>query len=390
MHRFFWIALLLSLLPHFVLAAESNIQRSPRATVSLVSDHAGVSPGQTVRIGLRQRLAPHWHTYWKNPGDAGSPPNVDFTLPQGVAIGAIDWPGPDRFLIGPVASYGYENEIVFPMRLTVPRDARPGSRLLIAANADWVVCEKECIPEEGKFTLSLPVEASARAADAGVRASFDAAHARLPQALPWKAALVAGGADLELRVDGEGISSQSVRSALYFPDRWGSVDHAAAQPLKVDQGALRLTLQTGQGYAPGPSTGLLQIVDGGGQKRWFALELAPASAAAAAPAAAAGVPVLPLWQMAAFAFLGGLILNLMPCVFPVLAIKIVGFARHGQDRRLLRLGGLAYGAGVLLSFLALGGLLLALRAAGQQLGWGFNCSRRAWSRPWPCCSRCSG
>ncbi|OON61021.1 cytochrome C biogenesis protein [Massilia sp. KIM] len=361
--------------------AESDVVRSPRATVSLVSDHAAVSPGQELRIGLRQRLAPHWHTYWKNPGDAGSPPNIDFKLPQGAAVGAIVWPGPERFIIGPVASYGYENEIVFPMSFTVPKDARPGSSLAIEASADWVVCEKECIPEEGKFVLRLPVEAAARPANEEVRAAFAIADARRPQASPWNSSLAVGDKTLELRVEGAGISPQSVRSALYFPENWGVVDHVAEQPLKLEDGVLRLALPRGQGYRSGPAPGLLAIVDGGGQKRWFALE----PAAVAAPAAAAGTPgtpaladsqadaPLPLWQAALFAFAGGLILNLMPCVFPVLAIKATALAGlSGGERRAVRLSGVFYTLGVLTAFMLLAAALLAVRAGGSAVGWGFQ------------------
>lgn len=375
MHSFFLIikrmfsALVIAvLIPTIAFAQESNVQQSPRATVSLVSDHAAVSPGQKVRIGLRQRLAPHWHTYWKNPGDAGSPPNIEFNLPEGATVSAIDWPGPDRFIIGPVASYGYENEIVFPMTLSVPQDAQPGSQLAVEANADWVVCEKECIPEEGRFRLTLPVEATARPASPVIRASFNTADARQPQPAPWNASVVAGESTLQLLVKGEGISKQSVRSALYFPESWGIVDHVAEQSLMVENGKLTLTLQKGQGYTPGPSAGLLSITDGGGQKRWFDLKLTPAAAAAAETPAN-----LPLWQMALFAFLGGVILNLMPCVFPVLAIKATALAgMSGSDRREVRLSGVFYTSGVLAAFMTLAVALLAVRAGGNAVGWGFQ------------------
>lgn len=376
LRQHFLAALLLAvLLPALALAAESNVQRSPRATVTLVSDHAAVSPGQTARIGLRQRLAPHWHTYWKNPGDAGSPPNVDFTLPQGASVGEIEWPGPDRFLIGPVASYGYENEIVFPMRLTVPRDARPGSRLLIEATTDWVVCEKECIPEEGRFRLSLPVEAVARPASDAILAAFGIADARRPQAAPWQASVSAGESTLQLRVSGDGISPQSVQSALYFPENWGIVDHAAQQSLEVEERALTISAPKGQGFQPAAAQGLLALTDGGGQKRWFALEptAAAGAAAAATSATAETATTLPPWQMAAFAFLGGLILNLMPCVFPVLAIKATSLAgMSGGERRAVRLSGVFYTLGVLAAFMALALLLIAVRAGGSAVGWGFQ------------------
>ena len=361
------LLLLLVLTPALAVAAESNVQQSPRATVSLVSEYAAVSPGQELRIGLRQRLAPHWHTYWKNPGDAGSPPSIAFKAPHDAIVGEIAWPGPDRFIIGPVASYGYENEIVFPMTVKVPQDARPGSELLLEANADWVVCEKECIPEEGAFRLALPVEASARPASEEIRAAFKTADARQPQASPWKATVGAGESTLQLIVEGEGIAPATVQSALYFPDSWGVVDHVADQALTVEEGRLTLATTKGQGYTPGPSAGLLAITDGGGQRRWFALDLTPAAAISEAPIA------LPLWQMALFAFLGGLILNLMPCVFPVLAIKATAVAgMSGGDRRAVRLSGLFYTLGVLAAFMALALALLAVRAGGSAVGWGFQ------------------
>ncbi len=369
------VALVLVLALRPALAAESNVQQSPRATVSLVSEYAAVSPGQALRIGLRQRLAPHWHTYWKNPGDAGSPPSIAFNAPPGATVGEIAWPGPDRFVIGPVASYGYENEIVFPMALTVPRDARPGSQLVLEADADWVVCEKECIPEEGKFRLALPVEADARPASAGILAAFKSADARQPQPQPadWRASVSAGESTLRLAVEGEGISPASVRSALYFPDSWGVVDHVADQALTVEEGRLTLATTKGQGYTPGPSAGLLAITDGGGQRRWFALELTPAAATTTAANIAEAPATLPLWQMALFAFLGGLILNLMPCVFPVLAIKATTVAgMSGGDRRAVRLSGLFYTLGVLAAFMALAMALLAVRLGGSAVGWGFQ------------------
>ncbi len=365
------VALLLVVLtPMLAVAGQSNVQQSPRATVSLVSEYAAVSPGQQLRIGLRQRLAPHWHTYWKNPGDAGSPPSIAFKAPDGATVGEIAWPGPDRFIIGPVASFGYENEIVFPMALTVPKNARPGSQLVLEADADWVVCEKECIPEEGKFRLALPVEADARPAGAEILAAFKNADARQPQPSPWRASVSAGESTLQLAVEGEGIAPASVQSALYFPDSWGVVDHVADQVLTVEEGRLTLATTKGQGYTPGPSAGLLAVTDGGGQKRWFALELTPAATTAATTGAPA---TLPLWQMALFAFLGGLILNLMPCVFPVLAIKATAVAgMSGGDRREVRLSGLFYTLGVLAAFMALALALLAVRLGGSAVGWGFQ------------------
>lgn len=375
--RAFWrdltaILLLTILLPVSASAVESNVRQSQRATVSLVSESAAVTPGQQVRIGLRQRLAPHWHTYWKNPGDAGSPPNIEFTLPEGVTVSDIAWPGPDRFLIGPVASYGYEDEIVFPMTLAVPQTAQPGTRLRIEAYADWVVCEKECIPEDGKFRLDLPVDANARAADESILAAFKTADVRQPQTAPWKALLTTDGESrLKLLVEGEGISAQTVQSALYFPETWGVLDHVADQTLQVEEGRLTLSLVKGQSFSSEPSSGLLAVTDGGGEKRWFALEVQPASGSAIGTSGMANT--LALWQMALFALIGGLILNLMPCVFPVLAIKATAVASmSGSDHREVRLSGVFYTLGVLAAFMALALALLAVRAGGMAVGWGFQ------------------
>lgn len=353
--------------PYNVYAAESAPQVSPRATVTLVSDAASVTPGQTFRVGLRQKLSPGWHTYWKNPGDSGQPPEMKLALPEGARAGDIQWPGPDRFRVGPAMSYGYEKEIVFPLTVTVPVSLKPGERFAIKAEADWLVCEKECIPEEGSFALELPVGASALPAGAEILKTFAAADARLPVKGAWSTRLAVEGAALALSVEGEGLSASSVKSAYYYPETWGVVSHPAPQQLSIGDNRLTLALEKGMTFDPNKSVaGLLAITDGGGQTRWF--EIAPVLGATSS-----ALEQLPLWQAALFAFLGGLILNLMPCVFPVLAIKAASVMRlsHGSLRE-IRLSGLYYTLGVMTAFVVLAVLLLALRAAGGAVGWGFQ------------------
>ncbi|WP_454914904.1 protein-disulfide reductase DsbD family protein [Xanthobacter sediminis] len=359
------------------LAAESVAQTSPRATVSLISDADAVAPGQTFRIGLRQKLAPHWHTYWKNPGDAGAPPDITLKLPDGATAGEISWPGPDGIPVGPVRNFGYEKEIVLPITVTVPRTAAAGGTFSIVADANWLVCEKECIPESGSFRLDLPVSSTPAAAGGEVAAAFAATDTRMPVASPWTAQLAVEGPALALSVAGAGISGASVKDAFFYPEEWGVVVHAAAQQLSVEEGRLRLAMEKGLSFNPdGNHGGLLAVTDGGGRTRWFqmapTIEAAPVPADAAA-ARAGSLDMLPLWQTALFAVLGGLILNLMPCVFPVLAIKATAVARlSGGALRAVRLAGLFYTLGVLSAFVALAGLLLALRAAGGAVGWGFQ------------------
>lgn len=353
-------------------AAESAAVVTARTTVTLVADHDAVAPGQTLDFGLRQRLAPHWHTYWKNPGDAGSPPQLDVRLPPGAEAGAIRWPGPERMPLGPAQSFGYSDAIVLPFPVTVPADAQPGSGFVVDVEADWVVCEKECIPEQGRFRLELPVAATPVPAAGEVAAGFAAAAARLPQPVGWPARLSGDGAVLHLDVGTGGAVAAATTDAFWFPASWGLIDHAAVQALGRSDNGLRLALTRGAAFAPDAGLdGVLALRGADGRTSWYALT--PVwRAAAAAPEAAPGGALSPA-RAALYAFAGGLLLNLMPCVFPVLAIKAGAIARlAGHGTRVVRVSALAYTLGVLVALLTLAGTLLGLRAAGSALGWGFQ------------------
>jgi len=355
------------------IALESTAVVSPRATVTLISDAATLTPGQTFRVGLRQKLAPSWHTYWKNSGDAGAPPEIRLSLPPGATAGEIIWPGPDRIAAGPVMSYGYETEIVFPIQVTVPGDATPGQALSIGAEAEWLVCKQECIPESGSFQLDIPVTAAPTPAADAERAAFAIADARRPISAPWTARLVTEGEALALTVEGADLTQAAVKSAYFYPASWGVADHAAPQPLSLTDGTLTLALTKGQTFNPeAKADGLLAITDGGGITRWF--EISPSVSVATAGNAPNSLSEnLPLWQTVLFAFLGGLILNLMPCVFPVLAIKATAIAGlSGGSLREVRLAGAYYTLGVVVAFAALAAVLLAVRATGTAVGWGFQ------------------
>ncbi|MFC7691995.1 protein-disulfide reductase DsbD domain-containing protein [Paeniroseomonas aquatica] len=167
-------------------AAESPAVRSPRATATLVADHQAVAPGEAFQLGLRLRLAPGWHTYWRNPGDAGAPPELLLTLPEGVTAGPIQWPAPQRIPTGPLVSYGYEQEVLLPLRVALPAGGpAPAGPLTIEAEASWLVCAEICIPEEGRFRLDLPVAAAGRL-DAGLAPLFTRAEAALPGPRPGR------------------------------------------------------------------------------------------------------------------------------------------------------------------------------------------------------------
>jgi len=338
------------------LAAESAVVRSPRAVASLISDSDAVRPGATVQVGLRLLLAPGWHTYWKNPGDAGVAPEIELLLPAGATAGPIRWPVPERVPEGPIMTYGYSGEVVLPVAVTFGETVGP-----VEARASWLVCEKICVPEEGVFRLDLPVGPARASREAPL---FAAAERAMPVAAPWPAVV---GADGTLLVTAAEIAPGRVADAWFLADVAGQIETSAPQAVSVRPGELRLGLKPGSEFKPGtPLAGVLVLVDGGGQRSAFAVTAAPGVVAPVV----AGISV---WQAVLFAFLGGLILNLMPCVFPVLAMKAVGLVGlSGKEGAAARLGAGFYTLGVRVAFGALGGALVVARAAGAASGWGFQ------------------
>ncbi|MDJ0387589.1 protein-disulfide reductase DsbD family protein [Roseomonas sp. E05] len=352
------------------LALESAPVRSERARMSLAAELDAVAPGQPFRLGLRQVLAPGWHTYWRNPGDAGAPPEISFTAPEGTRTTGFDWPAPQRIPFGPLVNYGYEGSVLLPLTVTPPASLKPGEVFTLEAEANWLVCEQVCVPEEGSFRLDFPVEAAARP-DPALAGAFREAEAALPRPSPWRASLGFAGEGGALRLDGTDLAPASVREAAFFPAEPTVLNHAAPQPLTVAEGALRLGLTRGAApLPPGPVAGVVVLTDAAGSRSAYSLAATPGPVPAALEVAPAA---LSLWQAALLAALGGLVLNLMPCVFPILAMKAMALARlSGAAKGAVRGHAASYTAGVLLCFLALAGLLLALRAAGVVAGWGFQ------------------
>jgi len=361
---------------------------------------------QPVWLGLQISHAPDWHTYWKNAGDSGMPTELHWALPPGVLAGDIAWPLPRKIPIGQLANYGYDGTVLLPVPLIITPDYKPSplaDSLEIGLKATWLVCRQECIPQDGEFSLKLPL----RSSTALHGAAFEAALASQPAELPGQHAitLTDGGRRLALRVTGLPAAVRGQVLEL-FPETPNIVVTAARLAAPGEAAGERSWSQRWDGQAwtadipvspdraEAPTQMPLVLV--AGERGWRvtapvdgawpalapvatmspALEAALAANAANAGAApAAGATPAPAGALALAllgALVGGLVLNLMPCVFPVLAIKVLGFTQHAEDRRAHRLGGLAYTLGVVLSFLALGALMLALRAAGQQLGWGFQ------------------
>ncbi len=365
---FLLVAPLLSLLSPASQAAESAAVQSSRAVATLVAEADGVAPGQPFRVGLRLRLAPGWHTYWKNAGDAGSAPEIALSLPEGAAAGPVAWPAPQRIAYGPLVSFGYKDDVLLPLTVTPPADLAPGGRFTVEAEANWLVCEQLCVPEEGRFRLDLPVAAASPRPDPAVAPLFATAEAALPRPLPWSARATLGNGAGSLALAG-GFSAATVRDAFFFPEAGGMIDNAAPQRLSFRDDALVLRLVRPEGAPAAPElAGVVALTDASGRRSAYAVSAPVVGGVPEGPAEA-----VPLARAVALAFVGGLLLNLMPCVFPLLAMKAMGLARiSGSARGVVRARSASYAAGVLATFLLLAGALVGLRAAGVAAGWGFQ------------------
>ncbi len=385
----FTLCLLLAGLPALARAQGQAVVSTERVRAELLA-HApqGIAPGKPLWVGLQLTHQPQWHTYWKNPGDSGLPTSLQWTLPAGVTAGEIAWPVPKKIPIGNLANYGYEGTVLLPVPLAVGPDfkASPFSKdLEIRLHANWLVCRKECIPEEARLVLKVPVHSTTALAGAAFQAAWDAQ----PRALDGPATARVEGGLLRVAVDGLPAALRG-RPLEIYPETVAIIEPAGAwkQAWNGNTWTAQLPLSAQRSESPQR----LPVVVADGARGWRTEAAVSGTWPAVAPvaavspalqealarnAASGGTPVTPATAAALAAALlgalvGGLILNLMPCVFPVLAVKVVGFTRHAEDRRAHRIAGLAYSAGVLLSFLALGGLMLSLRAAGEQLGWGFQ------------------
>lgn len=378
------IALLLAPLGLAAQAVDGDV--TPYSDGWIVSSVSSLTPGATVRLGLRIEMDEGWHTYWKNAGDSGSEALLDWNLPDGFEASEFYWPFPTALPYPPLMSYVYEDLVLIPLDLTVPADAPVGGVVRLAADAEWLICEEICLVAEDSLFLELPVTAGPDA-PSEYAAEFAEAEWALPaEATGWT---LGARADTTAGIVGVGVDpgetwSGSLRGAYFFPLDGTLIDHTAPQPLAVgaDASWLRLDRSPYSLELPERLEGVLLLAEGetfGPEaRRAVAVDVemqtgrVPEAPLVATDAASGGAE-LSLLTALGLAMLGGLLLNLMPCVFPVLSLKILGFVEHaGGDRKVLRVHGLAFAAGVILSFLALAGTLIAFRAAGAEVGWGFQ------------------
>lgn len=360
-------------------------QRTDRIEAELVPMGAWAVPGSTAVVAIRQSIKPGWHTYWRNQGDSGGPTSLSWSLPAGVVAGDILWPLPERQRLQSLMNYGYSGVVFLPVPVEIPADATPGRNLPLRVTAHFYVCSAEmCVPEDLDLSLDLPVREGAAPLDARFGQAIQDAVARAPRPAGIEARAVLSDGKLIVTASGGPLAGAAPKWAYFHPFDGRVIDHAASQSGERGPQGLTLGVAAGRGLTTGGLTGPVSGVLSTDLGAWE-ITAEPGAALtgvtgegvisdgeglqAKAGAASGSTDFV---KAALFALLGGLILNLMPCVFPILAMKAASLSRAAHDPAEARRDGLAFLAGVLATFVVLAGALLALRAGGQALGWGFQ------------------
>ena len=395
--------------------------KTEHAEVELIAEKTALVVGEKNVIGLSIKHAPHWHTYWKNPGDSGYPTKIIWNVPSGYGVGEFDWPTPKRLATGPIVNFGYEGEVLLPVTISVPLSAKVGESVTLKGKAEWLVCKDVCIPEEGEVSVTLPIGKDN--APSGAANRFAAARAATPgDASAWKATLYAAANPArDAWLDLVAPANAAALTALdVFPVTEQVNDPSVQQVYRTALGyAVKLKLVDGVKLpermpivlaASGPIGAKGEIAGSTLATVSNTAFVLPAGATALigpATNADSSSNALTFWSAMLLAFLGGMVLNLMPCVFPVLSLKILSFAKYagsnslplggrsgqrdlvsavgsnaqhplpnppplGEGTRAMRQHGIYYAVGVIFSFLALAGVMLALKSAGSAIGWGFQ------------------
>lgn len=403
MHSFvirllFWLVIVCSgagtAWAQLTVSAKSAMVSTPQIRAELVA-HApdGVQTGKTFWLGLQLQHAREWHTYWRNPGDSGLPTQLEFTLPPGLEVGPVIWPLPKKLSAGTLTNYGFDGDALLALAVQVTSSYRApiNGQLPVQLHANWLVCRLECIPQEADLALQLPANTSF----APHAASFTALFKQQATKLNTRQHAVQFDGDF-LVATVEGLPASWVGQKLsLFPNEPELLESATDQHALAEQSwqgttwSARLPVSTARNESPAQISWLLVSTSGGESRQGVELVL-PVSGAWPSPKAQAfadspankvattAAPAntdssaLGFLLALAGALLGGLILNAMPCVLPILAIKLLGFTQHSTSKHTRRMAGVAYTFGVVASFLALGGAVLLLRAMGEQLGWGFQ------------------
>ena len=380
--------ILISILLLLACSTQAQVVIGDHVDAELVAEMTGIAPGQDTWVALRLDHMENWHTYWKNPGDAGRATEITWTLPEGVTAGDIVWPTPKRIeLPADLVDFGYENEIFLLVPLSIPASYQ-GESLDITANAQWLECEDICIPGGAVVSLSLPVmDATQITPNEQWVEAFSLTRASIPTSnVSFDSTFSISEGNLNILVQATEAVFADASEISFIPGEHRVFNYVSPQEITYQLSSLQLTQEHHPRLSAAPEeiTGLLLVTDESGQQISFEIAATPDGISAsdlggllAANAEgitnATAVSEMNLLLVFAFALLGGLILNLMPCVFPVLSLKVLSLASNSKSsQQEKRLHGLAYTAGVIVAFLILASVLLSLQVGGALIGWGFH------------------
>jgi len=356
-------------------ATESSIERSENVEAQLISEVMTIQPGKSFTIALRMKMDEHWHTYWRNGADAGLPTEIVWTLPDGFKAGELQWPFPENINTPPLVTYGYHDQIFLLTEIDAPADVSPGEKITISARADWLECEEVCIPGGVDLILNMEVaEGAAKITEKWVK-DFSDTRVLLPlKDSGWKFA--ANEKDSQLIVQGQSPDwfDSDLGNVYFFPYEFGLIEYAKPQVAEFKNGLLNLKVIRPEGAEKMTVEGILVSQNGwrgqGSEKSHY-IKIEEQSELQGTSTESVGFGSIFYYLLLAFG--GGIILNLMPCVLPVLSLKIMGFVQQAnEDKSQAWKHGAVFTLGVLVSFWVLAGSLLVLRAGGEQLGWGFQ------------------
>lgn len=354
----------------FVAAAEEENEPDHYVSLSVIADKTQISGGETIRIGVVHTIYPQWHIYWKNPGDSGTPPMIKWDLPPGYSVSDSEWPAPLKIPYGPLTNYGYEKEAILLQDLTLP--ANVGSEpITLNGSVDLLVCHEICIPESHNITLTLNNNKNNAEPE-----RILVAEQTLPREQNWQAILREEKGNAVLQVVAENLNTISAAQDLFIaPEEWGIINNNADAVIDILDSGFQITQKRGERTLSEIENFPVVIMfkNAGGENTALRLtasiEQTNDNAASLAPTESNTTLIHAL----IFALVGGLVLNLMPCVFPVLSMKALSLINlNGKEEKKARLYGLSYTAGILISFGAIGGTLLLLKAGGAEIGWGFQ------------------
>lgn len=350
----------------------------PHTKVSVISEVKSIQPGKSFWVAVRLKMDDHWHIYWRNPGDTGLETAVEWQLPEGFTVGELQWPAPERIEEPPLVIYGYHGEIFLLSKIYVPKDVDAGSIVRLKAKVGWLECDDVCIPGEGEVELELPVKPESPQADTRWQQIFADARIRLPRKTSdWEFSAAKENEYLLIQAAAPEWFKDNLGTVSFFPYGLGIIDNIAKQVLKQDGNVFRLKVKLAENAELRDTLSGIMVSENGwrgpNSERAIEINLIISDQLSAIPRTTTGSEISSIWLALIFSFLGGIILNLMPCVLPVLSIKIMGIINQAHDEHNEPWKhGWVFTFGVLVSFWALAGALLILKAGGAQLGWGFQ------------------